>query len=118
MRMRLWLAVGWTFLALGIVGIALPIMPTVPFLLVAAWAFARSSPALRQRILDHPAYGAPVRAWQERGAVGRLAKVWAILAMSGGVGLSWYLQMPPLVIGVQAGICAAVGIFLLTRPSQ
>lgn len=112
-----WLAIGWTFAALGVIGIALPVMPTVPFLLVAAWAFARSSPALQKRILDHPSYGPHVRAWQEKGAVGRLAKAWAILAMAGGVGLSVYLGMPIVVIIIQAAICSAVGVFLLTRPT-
>ena len=113
----LWAALAWTSLVLGIIGAFLPIMPTVPFLLVAAWAFARSSPALQKRILDHPSYGPHVRAWQERGAVGPLAKAWAIIAMTGGVGLSAYVGMPPVVVGVQAAICAAVGVFLLTRPS-
>lgn len=115
---HLWLTVGWTFVMLGIVGIALPVVPTVPFLLVAAWAFARSSPALRQRILDHPTYGPSVRAWQERGAVGKVAKIWAILAMTGGVGLSWWIGIDPWIVGLQAAICAAVGVFLLSRPSQ
>lgn len=104
-------------MALAVVGIALPIMPTVPFLLVAAWAFARSSPRLQQRILDHPSYGHHVRAWQERGAVSRLAKVWAVVAMSGGVGMSAYLGLPTVAVLIQAIICSAVGIFLLTRPT-
>lgn len=116
MRRRMWLAIGWTFIVLGIIGIALPVVPTVPFLLVAAWAFSRSSPVLQQRILDHPTYGPPVRAWQERGAVGPLAKVWAISAMSGGVLLSWFAGMPLWVVASQAGICAAVAAFLVTRP--
>lgn len=115
---HLWLTVGWTFAALGVVGIALPIMPTVPFLLVAAWAFARSSPVLQKRILNHPSYGPHVRAWQERGAVSRLAKLWAILAMAGGVGLSIYINMPPAIIAIQALICSGVGLFLLSRPSS
>lgn len=116
MRRRLWLFVGWLFVGLGVIGIALPVVPTVPFLLVAAWAFARSSPALQHRILSHPTYGPSVRAWQERGAIGRLAKVWAISAMSGGVLLSWWVGMPTWVVGIQGTICAAVGLYLLTRP--
>ncbi|MDN5567589.1 MAG: YbaN family protein, partial [Paracoccus sp. (in: a-proteobacteria)] len=90
--------------------------PTVPFLLVAAWAFARSSPALRQKILDHPTYGPPVRAWQERGAVGRTARIWAISTMTVGVGLSWWVGMPVWVVLTQGTICACVAIFLITRP--
>ena len=116
MRRRLWLLIGWIFTALAVVGVALPVLPTVPFLLVAAWAFARSSPALERRILDHPRYGPPVRAWQERGAVGRLAKIWAILAMSGGVVLSLAVGMPLWVVAVQAAVAVCVGAFLITRP--
>lgn len=115
MRLVLYL-VGSASLVLGIVGAFLPVMPTVPFLLVAAWAFARSSPQLRQRILDHPVYGHHVREWQERGAVSRLAKVWAVSAMSVGVALALWLGIAPWIVAVQAGICAAVAVFLVTRP--
>ena len=118
MRKNLWLAVGWVFVALAVIGAVLPIMPTVPFLLVAAWAFARSSPALRQKILDHPNYGPSVRAWQEKGAVSPLAKTWAILAMTGGIGLAWFVGVPAIVVLFQAVICSAVAVFLLTRPSS
>ncbi|MDP5307025.1 YbaN family protein [Paracoccus spongiarum] len=113
----LWLTLGCLALGLGILGIALPIMPTVPFLLVAAWAFARSSPRLRRRILEHPTYGPPVRAWQERGAVGRLAKIWAVLAMSSGIALALWLGVPHWVVAIQACICVAVSVYLVTRPS-
>lgn len=115
MRIVLYL-VGSASLALGVIGAFLPVMPTVPFLLVAAWAFARSSPQLRQRILDHPTYGHHVREWQERGAVSRLAKIWAIGAMSFGLGFSLWFGMALWVVALQAGICTAVAIFLITRP--
>jgi uncharacterized membrane protein YbaN (DUF454 family) len=116
MRM-LWLGIGWITVGLGVIGLALPVVPTVPFLLVAAWAFSRSSPRLRAKILNHPKYGPPVRAWQERGAVSRLAKLWAVSAMSFGVGLSWWLGIDPRVVLAQAVICASVGIYVVTRPS-
>jgi uncharacterized protein len=118
MRRGLWLALGWVFMSCGVVGIALPVVPTVPFLLVATWAFARSSPQLQQRILSHPTYGPPVRAWQERGAVGRIAKIWAITAMTSGVLLSWWLGMPPWVVAGQSAVCACVGFYLATRPEE
>ncbi|VDS07743.1 Inner membrane protein YbaN [Paracoccus haematequi] len=113
---RLWYVLGLIALALGIVGIALPVLPTVPFLLLAAAAFARSSPRLERRILDHPTYGPPVRAWRERGAISRLAKIWATLAMAGGVGFSLIAGMPIWVVTMQAMICTAIAAFVITRP--
>ncbi|AXC48950.1 DUF454 domain-containing protein [Paracoccus suum] len=105
-------------LALGVIGVVLPVMPTVPFLLVAVWCFSRSSPALRARILNHPAYGPPIRAWVERGAIRKTAKLWAVLAMASGVGIAIWLGMPVWLIGTQAAICLAVASFVVTRPSR
>lgn len=112
----LWYAIGLLALALGIIGIALPVLPTVPFLLLAAAAFARSSPRLERRILNHPTYGPPVRAWRERGAISRLAKIWATLAMACGVGFSLFVGMPLWVVAAQAMICTAIAAFVVTRP--
>ncbi|WP_306753440.1 YbaN family protein [Paracoccus actinidiae] len=112
----LWYAAGLLSLALGIVGIALPVVPTVPFLLLAAAAFARSSPQLERRILNHPTYGPPVRAWRERGAISRLAKIWATLAMGCGVGFSLFVGMPVWVVATQAAICTAIAAYLVSRP--
>ncbi|MBK4217570.1 YbaN family protein [Paracoccus caeni] len=114
----LWLSIGWTALILGVIGIALPVMPTVPFLLVAVWAFARSSPRLRARILRHPTYGPPIRAWQDRGAVGRWAKIWAVTAMAGGICIALILGLPLWMVAIQFGICSAVGAFVVTRPEM
>ncbi|WP_347138283.1 YbaN family protein [Paracoccus sp. SSK6] len=114
----MWYALGMAALVLGVVGIALPVLPTVPFLLLAAAAFARSSPRLERRILNHPTYGPPVRAWRERGAIGRLAKTWAVLAMVGGVGFSWLVGMPGWVVAAQAAVCMAIGAYVVTRPAS
>lgn len=112
----MWYAIGVVALVLGIIGIALPVMPTVPFLLLAAAAFARSSPRLERRIMDHPTYGPPVRAWRERGAIGRLAKTWAVLAMACGVGFSLLAGIPLWVVATQATICTAIAAYVVTRP--
>lgn len=114
----MWLGIGWLSVGLGGVGLALPVMPTVPFLLVAAWAFSRSSPELRERIRNHPRYGATVRAWQERGVVSWVAKAWAIVAMSAGIGLALWLGLDQRIVLAQAVICCAAAIYLLTRPSR
>lgn len=113
-----WHITGGVFLALAVIGAFLPVMPTVPFLLVAAWAFAKSSPALRERILNNPLYGPQVRAWQERGAVGRMAKIWAVSAMATGVAMALYLALPLWVVAVQATICLTVSAYLISRPER
>lgn len=112
----LWFAIGAVALTLGIIGIALPIMPTVPFLLVAVWAFARSSPRLRAKILSHPKYGPPIRAWEEHRAIGRWAKIWAVTAMSGGVVIAFFIGLPIWWVATQLGICTAIASYVVTRP--
>lgn len=119
MIMRLlWLGVGWVSLVLGSIGAFLPVMPTVPFLILAVWAFSRSSPYWRDRILHHPKFGPPIKAWRERGVVSRNAKIWAISAMTIGVVWALFLALPPAVIAVQATICAMVSVYLITRPGR
>ena len=115
MRVAL-LALGWLALGLAVIGAVLPVVPTVPFLLVAVWAFARSSPRLGARISRHPTFGPPIRAWRKRGVVGRKAKVFGILAMACGIGWSLWFGLNPWIIATQALICATVAIFLITRP--
>ena len=74
----------------------LPIMPTVPFLLIAAFCFARSNPAWEQRILDHPYWGPQVRDWNERRAIPRPAKYMAIGGMSAAALITgaWLISSP------------------------
>lgn len=117
--MRLvWLAIGWLMLGLGAIGVALPVVPTVPFLLVAVWAFARSSPRLGARITRHPTFGPPIRAWRKRGVVSRRAKVFATTAMACGVGWSLFFGLDARIVAVQAVICGSVAVWLLTRPER
>jgi uncharacterized membrane protein YbaN (DUF454 family) len=72
---------------LGLVGIIVPVLPTVPFLLVAAWAASRSSPRLHRWLLSHPRFGRPLRDWEEARVVPRTAKWLAtgMIAVSGAV---------------------------------
>ncbi len=94
-------------MALGAIGAVLPLMPTVVFLLLAAFCFARSNPEWEQKLLNHPRYGQSLRDWRDRRAISRPAKISAVLAMSAGVGFTWltlgfpwvYASVAVLLIG-------------------
>lgn len=81
-KRRLYLALGLSSLALGAAGIVLPLLPTTPFLLLAVWAFSRSSPRFRRYIETHPRFGPPLAAWRERRAIPRRAKALAAVALA------------------------------------
>ncbi|MCG8393200.1 MAG: YbaN family protein [Pseudomonadales bacterium] len=73
-RVLCWRSLAILCVALGMIGVIVPGLPTVPFLLVAAWAGTRGWPRLEQWLLNHPRYGASIRQWREHGAVSRRAK--------------------------------------------
>ncbi|WP_323009418.1 YbaN family protein [Paracoccus sp. (in: a-proteobacteria)] len=112
----LWLSIGWLSLMLGGIGVFLPVLPTVPFLLLAVWAFMRSSPRLGARIMRHPKFGPPIRAWRKRGIISRNAKIWAVTGMTVGVGWAVWLGLDPRFIAAQALTCAGIAAWLVTRP--
>lgn len=114
MTRPLYLAGGITAVALGAIGAFLPIVPTVPFLLLAAFCFARSNPAWEQKLLDHPQYGRSLREWRERRAISRRAKISAIVAMSAGVGFSWLTVGFPWA-WISVAILTISGAWIWTR---
>jgi uncharacterized protein len=103
-------------LALGVAGVALPVLPTVPFLIVAAWAAGKGWPKLERWMLDHPSFGPHIRRWRERGAVPRRAKVLAtVMMLASAIGLQFTELAPWLKIGAPA-LMAAVAVWLWRRP--
>ncbi|MET3588979.1 uncharacterized membrane protein YbaN (DUF454 family) [Bartonella silvatica] len=110
--------VGWIMVILGIVGLMLPIMPTIPFLLIASWCFARSSPRFHYWLNNHRVFGPPIKQWEEKGAISKFVKVLAVVSMMGGF-LSFLVIVHPalwLVLFV-AAILLFIVIYVVTRPS-
>ncbi|MBT8427341.1 MAG: YbaN family protein [Erythrobacter sp.] len=105
---------GYIAVALGAIGAFLPIMPTVPFLLLAVYFFARSSPELEQKILDHPHWGPQVLDWRERRAISRRSKTMAIGAMATGAVVTYFTLGHPWY-WVSLAILAIAGTWIATR---
>ncbi len=108
---------GLFFVGLGIIGIFLPVMPSTVFFIIAAVVFARSNPKWEARVMNHPKIGPPIRAFRERGAITRSAKIAAVTAMTISSVISafllhgWWRFAP-------AGVCVLCAVFILTRPSE
>jgi len=112
----LWRALALLSVALGLVGVVLPGLPTVPFLLLAAWAAGKGWPALEAWLLNHPSYGASIRRWRDHGAVPRRAKWAASLMMAASTVM---LALTPLPLAAKLAIpalMAGVAIWLWRRP--
>ena len=111
-----WKMAGLLAVALGVIGIVLPIMPTTPFLLVAAYCFDRGSPALHNWLINHRAFGPIIKSWRDHGAVPLLAKITAVVFMSAALAGGIYAGLPPWILVLQSVIFSTVAIFLITRP--
>ena len=110
---------GWVCLGLGILGVFLPLLPTTPFILVAAFGFSKSSERFHAWLLEHKVFGQLVRDWQERGAIRTQAKVIATVSIVLMLSLSFYLVSPPMAVTLVILLSVvAVMSFIWTRPSH
>lgn len=112
----LWITAGAAFTGLGVVGIFLPLLPTVPFLLLAAACFARGSERLHVWLVDHPRLGPPIADWREHGAIRPSAKRAALAAILISFSIPLALGAATWVLAVQVIVLSAVTAFILTRP--
>ena len=112
----LWLVLAWVSLALGVIGIVLPGLPTTPFVLLAAFAAARGSLRLHKRLHSHPRFGPMLRDWERDGAVSRRAKWFATITMLLSGVIMWVFSPRWWMAATGSGIMLAVAIWLWLRP--
>ncbi len=111
------LVLAYIFLALAIIGLFLPVMPTVPFLLLAAWFSAKGSERLHRWLYAHPHFGKMLIDWEERGAISRTGKVATVLTLSA----SWtflYFQLESIWgLTAMAILFIVITTFVVSRPT-
>lgn len=111
-----WCGLAYGCIALGAAGLVLPLLPTTPFLLVAAWAAAKGSPRLAGWLWQHPRLGPALHAWQQDGAVPRRTKHLAVALLLLSWLLLWLAAAPTWGLAAAAMLFAGVAAFVLTRP--
>ena len=105
MKTPVFRALGLVSVALGLIGTVLPLLPTTPFLILAAYFFARSHPEWEAKLLAHPTVGRAILAWRDHRAIPRVAKrtaavLMAISAITAWFGLSEPWRYVPLLVAV------------------
>ncbi|WP_299899812.1 YbaN family protein [uncultured Ruegeria sp.] len=113
----LWAGLGLLCVAMAVVGVVLPLLPTVPFLLLAAFFFARSSSRLHNWLVSHQLFGPLILDWQSSGAIRPVAKRAATVSIAAVFGISVMLSAPPFVLIIQAVVLGSVMIFIWSRPN-
>lgn len=113
----IYLAIGGLCTALGVVGAFVPVMPTTPFLLVALWAFSKSSPRLQNWLYHHPRYGPTLRDWFEHGAISVRVKVVACVAMFCSVPIVYHVSQSWIAVVIHGSVIFATATFIISRPS-
>ena len=118
MKKTILISLGWICVGLGFVGVFVPGIPTTIFLIIALWAFTKSSAKLRHWLLNHKRFGPILNNWQEHKVVPRRAKILMVVLMSLAVILFYYsLQSLILTIGLII-ILVSVAIYVISLPSK
>jgi uncharacterized membrane protein YbaN (DUF454 family) len=118
MKRTILISLGWLCVGLAFVGIFVPGVPTTIFLIIALWAFTKSSEKLRHWLLHHKRFGPILNNWQKHKVVPRRAKILMVILMSSAVVLFHYsLQNLYLTIGLVI-ILVSVAIYVISLPSE
>ncbi len=113
----LWLLAGFAALAAGVIGIFVPLLPTTPFVLLAAFCFARGSERCEAWLLNHRTFGPMVRNWRERRAIPLRVKQLAWVMMTLGCAIAAW-RLPLAWCWLPAAVCLCVAVWMYRLPSR
>lgn len=112
-------ALGWLSLGLGVLGVFLPLLPTTPFVLLAAFFFSKGSERLHRWLVEHPKMGRYIRDWEAEQVVPPIGKYAATITMVPMVSWAILTRDIPLVLELMMGVVVAGTLwFIWTRPSR
>ena len=114
MRVWFWWFVGFAGLGLALLGLVLPIMPTVPFLIVAAYGFNRSSPRFHAMVMNHHIFGPQIREWHDHRAIDPRVKAVVVVSMAIGLCVSFFILPRPWWLA-QVAVLVLVAAYIVTR---
>ena len=119
MTRHLYFVLGWCFFIIGGIGAFLPVLPTTPFMLLALWAFSKSSQRFHDWLYHHRLFGPPLQQWTEYRVIPRMAKVMAVSVMLLSCSYLIFYSQIHAGIKVLAILPMLYGMyFILTKPSQ
>lgn len=110
-------SLGLLCVGLALLGIALPLLPTVPFLLLASFFFAKSSERMHNWLISHAIFGPMILDWREHGAIRPAAKKAATASVAAVFMISVLFGAPSHVLVIQLVVLGGVMVFIWTRPN-
>lgn len=115
----MWVSLGALFLLIGILGLFLPLLPTTPFVLLAAACFARGSQRFHAWLLSHPRFGPLVHDWQAHRSIPLRAKCLALSMMWLSMGTTaWLMRARPVASLALIACAAAVSAWMVRLPTR
>jgi uncharacterized membrane protein YbaN (DUF454 family) len=108
---------GMMSLGFGLLGVVLPLLPTVPLIILAAFCFARSSETMHQWLVEHPKLGPGIADWRAHGAISRKGKRLATLSIGMAFGISVAMGVALNLLILQGVVLSCTLLFIWTRPS-
>ena len=113
------LAFGWANVGLGLVGIFIPGLPTTIFLIIAFWAFSKSSERFQIWLWSHPRFGPPIQAWHNHRVIPIKAKIFAATMMSFSFAyVAFFVADDWIMPTILAAIMIPAAAYVLTRASR
>jgi len=114
-----YIVLGWLSFSIGLIGVFLPLLPTVVFWILAAWFWSKGSPELVAKIYENEKYGSQIEAFLKYGVVSRKGKTAAVISMTISYCLFQLIVIPSFKLGLAIAILfILINLWLISRPEH